>query len=75
MIRLIVQVNDCNVACHVDGAKAETWYRTFDIEMANLEALLRPDPRMYPGLSAVVVGAEVLTSQPQEGTETDHERE
>lgn len=40
MIRLIVRIDDAAMAAHVGGSP-QTTYRTFDIEHAEIEALLR----------------------------------
>ena len=40
MIRLVVRIDDAAMAAHVGGSP-QTTYRTFDIEHAEIEALLR----------------------------------
>lgn len=40
MIRLILRIDDANMAVHVGGSP-QTTYRTFDIDHPEIEALLR----------------------------------
>lgn len=40
MIRIIVQTDDCGMACNV-GGRVVTQFRTFDVELPAVEAFLR----------------------------------
>jgi hypothetical protein len=65
MIRIIVHTQYLDAAAHVDGAKAEHSYRTFDLEAADLEAFLRGKVGSL-GLRQVV-GAEVIDAAVSSG--------
>lgn len=56
MIRLILRRENCSAATDVSGAIAHVTYHTFDIDLPELQRLLRADG----DTSAQVVGAEVL---------------
>lgn len=62
MIRLIVRAIDASHCPHVGGAPHET-YRTFDIDAPDVEEFLTGYAGM-PGASAALVGAEVVTTNP-----------
>ena len=55
MIRLIIRIQDCGAAAHIDGAKADIMYKTFDLHNDELQDLLKP--QSYG--TALIVGAEV----------------
>lgn len=61
MIRIVVQVTDAGMAAHI-GGPVQTWCKTFDVEVPELEAFLAKDPNnTYREKS--VVGIEVLDAE------------
>lgn len=62
MIRLIVRAIDASHCPHVGGAPHET-YRTFDIDAPDVENFLAGHAGLS-GVSAALVGAEVVTTSP-----------
>lgn len=46
MIRIIVRTDCAGMACNVGGA-VETSYRTFDVDLPDLEQFLREDQGTY----------------------------
>jgi len=61
VIRLIVHICDTSAAEAVGGPVVER-YQTFDVELPEVERILRESPRWAP---TRIVGAELL--QPKEG--------
>jgi len=60
MLRLIVRIDDAAMAAHVGGLP-HTTFRTFDIEHAEIEALLRESGKKPAQFTyATVVGAEIV---------------
>ena len=61
MIRLVVRIDDAAMAAHVGGSP-QTTYRTFDIEHAEIEALLRGGSNDRNDFSyRTLVGAEIIS--------------
>lgn len=60
-LRLIVRIDDANMAAHV-GGPVITSYRTFDVDLPEVEALLRGGGSGDNGFSyRALCGAEVVT--------------
>ncbi len=60
MIRLVMRIDDAAMAANVGGSP-QTTYRTFDIDLPDVEALLRhQEKRPNSLLHHTLVGAEVL---------------
>lgn len=57
MLRLIVQIVDIGDACNI-GGPIQTRYRTFDVDLPEVEAELRTDD--YKWATRSLVGAELL---------------
>lgn len=67
MIRIIIRTDDANMAAHVQGACIETEFRTFDIEVPEIEAFMnQPRTEKWQYVSRTIVGVEVLAAA-QEG--------
>lgn len=63
MIRLIVRTDDAGMAAHV-GGPVITSYKTFDVNLPEIEALLRGGGSSNNDFSyRVLVGAEVITPE------------
>lgn len=60
MLRLIVQIVDTGDACNV-GGPVQTRYRTFDVDLPEVEAELRTD---YKWATRSLVGAEIMEQPP-----------
>jgi hypothetical protein len=63
MLRLIVQIVDTGAAANI-GGPVETRYRTFDVDLPEVEAELRKADNWT---TRHVVGAEVLAASSSEG--------
>ena len=57
MIRILVRVDDAGMAANVGGS-VETKYKTFDVDLPELEKYLREDRGIYS--HANVIGFELL---------------
>lgn len=57
MIRIVVQVTDAGMAANI-GGPVQTWIKTFDIEMPELERFMLDRSGKYQERS--IVGVEVL---------------
>jgi len=66
MVRLIIRISS---VCPVEGATEEHTYKTFDVELPEVEEFL--SEKMYYG-SRTLVGAEVIK---QEETDERHDKE
>ena len=58
MLRIIVREDNASMAAHVGGAVATT-FRTFDVEIATIEAFLS-DPKQSEYSHQQIIGIEVV---------------
>lgn len=73
MIRVIVRESDYSAAAHVEGMAASVAFRTFDVELPEIEAYLTKPPstwtdRQFVGIEIVPTPATI----PPAMTEPDH---
>lgn len=62
MIRILVRIDDANMAANVGGSVLTT-YRTFDVNLIEVEKLLAQN-NAQSLVHAQVVGVEVLLAEP-----------
>lgn len=58
MLRLIVQIDDAGMACNVGGAVLTT-FKTFDVDLPDVEAALKPGGKnaLY---HSQIIGSEII---------------
>lgn len=63
-LRIIVRTDDANALAHGAASNAEVTFRTFDVDLPEVEAFLLEarDSKINPFLTRTVIGIEVLAA-------------